>query len=111
MSILDELNRIRRELEAYDSVEVKVALFSTPGSGKSSLINALVGQHVAKIGVENEVTSAEHFRRGELDNPPLHRRSRCRNLNLTIATGYSKEPIHKPLPKSLPARGRDRDWG
>jgi predicted GTPase/uncharacterized protein (DUF697 family) len=59
MSILDELNRIRQELEAYDSVEVKVALFGTPGSGKSSLINALVGQHVAKIGVENDVTSAE----------------------------------------------------
>jgi predicted GTPase len=48
---------IRRKAEEADKTPVYIALFGQPGAGKSSLINAIVGQPLAKVGVENDVTT------------------------------------------------------
>jgi hypothetical protein len=48
---------IRRKAEEADHTPVYIALFGQPGAGKSSLINAIVGQQLAKVGVENDVTT------------------------------------------------------
>ena len=48
---------IRRKAEEANNTPVYIALFGQPGAGKSSLINAIVGQPLAKVGVENDVTT------------------------------------------------------
>lgn len=47
----------REALQKEDEVRVRVGLFGQPGAGKSSLINALLGQELAKVGVENDTTT------------------------------------------------------
>jgi len=56
MSIDNEIETIRKALEAELDIEVKVALFGQPGAGKSSLVNAIVGSKVAAVGVETDKT-------------------------------------------------------
>ena len=56
MSIHDEAEKIRRKLDEENSTTVSVALFGQPGAGKSSLINKIVGQKVAEVGVETDKT-------------------------------------------------------
>lgn len=56
MSIHDEAEKIRRKLDEENSTTVSVALFGQPGAGKSSLINKIVGQKVADVGVETDKT-------------------------------------------------------
>jgi hypothetical protein len=56
MSIHDEAEKIRRKLDEERSTTVSVALFGQPGAGKSSLINKIVGEKVAEVGVETDKT-------------------------------------------------------
>lgn len=57
MSLLDEAQRIRKLMEEEDRQTISIALFGQPGSGKSSLINRLIGQKLAPEGVRNDVTT------------------------------------------------------
>ena len=57
--IEDEAKALREKLRETDEVEVRVALFGQPGSGKSSIINALIGKNVAPVGVETDKTIVE----------------------------------------------------
>lgn len=56
MSIYDDAEKIRLKLDEDKRTTVSVALFGQPGSGKSSLINKIVGQKVAEVGVETDKT-------------------------------------------------------
>lgn len=56
MSIHDEAQKIRRKLDEESSAIVSVALFGQPGAGKSSLINMIIGEKVALVGVETDKT-------------------------------------------------------
>jgi small GTP-binding protein len=56
MSIHNEAEKIRRKLDEENSTTVSVALFGQPGAGKSSLINKIIGQKVAEVGVETDKT-------------------------------------------------------
>lgn len=56
MSIDDETIEIKRKLEEADKTTVRVALFGQPGAGKSSIINKIVGEKVAEVGVETDKT-------------------------------------------------------
>src|SRR4051812_13544174 len=47
---------IARNAHEAVNAEVRVAFFGQPGSGKSSLINAITGQKLAQVGVETDVT-------------------------------------------------------
>lgn len=75
MSIYDETEKLRKKLEYERNLTVSVALFGQPGSGKSSLINRLVGEHVADVGVETDLT------RGSKTYP-------CKGINLVDLPGY-----------------------
>lgn len=57
MSIVEEGNRLREQLERDNQETVSVALFGQPGAGKSSLINKMVGERVADVGVETDKTT------------------------------------------------------
>lgn len=57
MSMSDAAESIRARMNADDSVRVSIALFGQPGCGKSSLINRLTGQRLAREGVRNDVTT------------------------------------------------------
>jgi GTP-binding protein EngB required for normal cell division/uncharacterized protein (DUF697 family) len=57
MSLTDEAERIKSQMQAEDAVRVSIALFGQPGCGKSSLINRLTGQKLAMEGVRNDVTT------------------------------------------------------
>lgn len=54
-----EVERLRRKLDSEEAVKVKVALFGQPGSGKSSIINAITGQDLAPVGVGTDKTVVE----------------------------------------------------
>ncbi|WP_313088313.1 GTPase [Pseudomonas sp.] len=56
MSIEQDVQEIRRHLDQDRNTVVSVALFGQPGAGKSSLINKIVGQNVAAVGVETDKT-------------------------------------------------------
>lgn len=56
MSIHDEAVRIRRKLDEENNTTVSVALFGQPGAGKSSLINKIIGEKKAEVGVETDKT-------------------------------------------------------
>lgn len=57
MSLSEAAEEIRKKMQVDDNVRVSIALFGQPGCGKSSLINRLIGQHVATEGVRNDVTT------------------------------------------------------
>lgn len=57
MSIHDEAENIRRMADEGNHTTVSVALFGQPGAGKSSLINKIIGQKVAEVGVETDKTT------------------------------------------------------
>lgn len=50
-------DEIKAKAEAAEKTPVNIALFGQPGAGKSSLVNAIIGQTLAKVGVENDVTT------------------------------------------------------
>lgn len=66
MSIYEEAEKIRVELDKEKKTIVSIALFGQPGAGKSSLINKIIGQKVAEIGVETDktVTAASYEAKG-----------------------------------------------
>lgn len=66
MSIHSDAEEIRKQLEQDEKTMVSVALFGQPGAGKSSLINAIVGEKVAEVGVETDKTveAAEYVHKG-----------------------------------------------
>jgi hypothetical protein len=59
MTSYPEAKPIREKLEEGLKQQVVIGLFGPGGAGKSSLINALVGEKVAKVGVQTDVTVAE----------------------------------------------------
>lgn len=56
MSIDKVAQSIAEQLNEQKKVKVKVALFGQPGAGKSSLINKILGQKAAPVGVETDKT-------------------------------------------------------
>jgi small GTP-binding protein len=57
MGIHDEVEKMRGKLDRKDRERVRIALFGQPGAGKSSLINKLTGQMLAKVGVHTDTTT------------------------------------------------------
>lgn len=55
-TIYDEIERLKKEIEDDQEQKLKIALFGQPGSGKSSLINKIVGKKVAKTGQGTDIT-------------------------------------------------------
>lgn len=56
MTIHNEAEKIRQKLDEENNTTVSIALFGQPGSGKSSLINKIIGKKVAEVGVETDKT-------------------------------------------------------
>jgi GTP-binding protein EngB required for normal cell division/uncharacterized protein (DUF697 family) len=54
---LEKIHQFRQLIDAEDSVRVTIGLFGQPGAGKSSLINALIGQDRAEVSVRNDTTT------------------------------------------------------
>lgn len=61
MTILHEIDEIKKKLNSMDEVCVNIALFGQPGAGKSSLINKLTGQKVAQTGTKTDCTVDTKF--------------------------------------------------
>lgn len=61
MSIYDDIEKIKKQIEEENSEPLKIALFGQPGAGKSSIINKLVGERVAETGASTDVTTAADF--------------------------------------------------
>lgn len=56
MSIYEEADRLREKMEKEQKRKLKIALFGQPGSGKSSIMNRLVGAKIAEVGVSADTT-------------------------------------------------------
>ncbi|MGQ9847538.1 MAG: GTPase [Bacteroidales bacterium] len=56
MNIYEAAKSIRNKLSEEQKNPLKIALFGQPGSGKSSIINKLVGVNVVKTGVSTDKT-------------------------------------------------------
>lgn len=52
------MNEIHRALEQEAQTTIHIALFGQPGSGKSSLINAIIGENVAQVSTKTDTTTA-----------------------------------------------------
>lgn len=50
----------------YEEAEVKCAIIGMSGSGKSSLINAIAGERIAKVGVVETTMEPTRFQHGQL---------------------------------------------
>jgi GTP-binding protein EngB required for normal cell division/uncharacterized protein (DUF697 family) len=61
MTIYDDIERIKKQIEVdANSKPLNIALFGQPGSGKSSLINRLIGKKEAVTGASTDVTKKAH---------------------------------------------------
>ncbi|MFZ9521804.1 MAG: GTPase, partial [Silvanigrellaceae bacterium] len=49
------------QLQTLDNTEVRIALLGRSGTGKSSLMNALVGERVAASGAVETTTTAQEY--------------------------------------------------
>ena len=56
MSIDNDIEEIKKYIEKEEKEPLKIALFGQPGSGKSSIINSLVGEKVAEVDVRTDTT-------------------------------------------------------
>ena len=54
-------NKLEDELRQLDDAEVRIALLGRSGTGKSSLMNALVGERVAASGVVETTLKAQEY--------------------------------------------------
>ncbi|MFE3897191.1 MULTISPECIES: GTPase [unclassified Priestia] len=61
-NIYEAIDAIKEELEKLNIIQVKIALFRRPGAGKSSLINGLVWEDVAKVSQETNTKTPLFFR-------------------------------------------------
>ena len=61
MSIHDDIQKIKEVLQEEQKGSLRIALFGQPGSGKSSLINKLIGKNVANTGASTDVTVEANF--------------------------------------------------
>lgn len=59
MDIEKNIDNIKEELRADEEVQIRVAVFGQPGAGKSSLINSILGESAAQVGVGNDTTKQE----------------------------------------------------
>lgn len=78
MNLRDYAKHIQDQISKSEETKVRVALFGQPGSGKSSLINALVGQDLAEVGVHTDTTT-------------VSKRYEWEGLILTDLPGYDTE--------------------
>lgn len=49
-SITEQLTKFKKELDTFHATKVKCGIIGRSGTGKSSLINAIVGEEVSKVG-------------------------------------------------------------
>ncbi|MDG0792041.1 GTP-binding DUF697 domain-containing protein [Cohnella ginsengisoli] len=56
MGLREDAARLKQDIEDEQNAKLRIALFGQPGSGKSSLINQIVGQPVARTGVTTDTT-------------------------------------------------------
>jgi len=56
MSIYDDAEKIKEKLKSEQKAKLKIALFGQPGSGKSTIINKLVGENAVTVGVSTDKT-------------------------------------------------------
>ncbi|WP_448574112.1 GTPase [Trichothermofontia sp.] len=63
---VDELFRFaeqcRQKIQGFENAEVRCALIGASGSGKSSLINAIAGERIAKVNVIETTEKAQSFK-------------------------------------------------
>lgn len=58
-NIKKQAKNIKKELDKINNAYIKIALFGQPGSGKSSIINKLVGENLAAVGITTDKTTRE----------------------------------------------------
>nr|WP_299201618.1 GTPase [uncultured Brumimicrobium sp.] len=46
----DILNKFEKDLESYKNAKIKCGIIGRSGTGKSSLINTIAGEHIAEVG-------------------------------------------------------------
>lgn len=63
--ISDFAKKCREQIEEFEKTEVRCGLIGPSGSGKSSLINAIAGEKIARVGVVETTNEAqEHKHKG-----------------------------------------------
>jgi small GTP-binding protein len=62
MNFDEAAEQIRRRAEEANNASVRIAFLGQPGAGKSSLINALVGEEIARVSeITDETIEAESY--------------------------------------------------
>jgi predicted GTPase len=59
ISSFSNIGDIVTELGKEKSTRINIALFGQPGSGKSSLINAIIGENMAEVSTRTNTTTEE----------------------------------------------------
>ncbi len=59
--IKDLLEKFKKDLESFKNAKVKCGIIGRSGTGKSSLINAIAGERIAKVGVVETTMEAQEL--------------------------------------------------